>query len=248
MSERSGESSKTAEEQEREFWQSIIECPHTARLSEIGSELDKVRKYVGEKIIHDKISQAFVSVALSSYHAGVSPLIRIEQTLNLAKGMNNEYAFALAARAYIEVGGRVHKGVRLYRVFDRDRTRLKQFHEGAERLLGKYAQEGKDDPNFFGVNDAKGYNVMSFVESLVDVLPDIESVYSGLSAYVHGGYGEQKGFRIGSWLAHQVGRENPIIAGYARYLEKLRGVVFSDFELILSITEVYRDRYDNNQA
>ncbi len=232
---------KLAEQQEKEFWRSVLGCPHSARLVEIGNELNKVRQYANEHNIEDRLSQGIVYITLSAYYAGVSPLIRIEQTLNLAKGMNNEYAFALAARAYIEVGGRVHKGARLWRVFDKDRSQIDQFYEGASRLLGSYVPKGMEINNIFKEN---GFNVMSFVQSLSDDITEIERTYDNLSAYVHGGFLEQRYFGLQSWLARANGKIVPIIDGYSQKLDQLREVIFSDFELLLALTKVLRERYD----
>ncbi|WP_145930657.1 hypothetical protein [Acidihalobacter prosperus] len=235
------EDQELAEQQEKEFWQSVLACPHSARLVEIGNELNKVRKYANEHKIEDMLSQAIVNITLSAYYAGVSPLIRIEQTLSLAKGMNNEYAFALAARAYIEVSGRVHKGARLWRVFDKDRSQIDQFHKGSIRLLGSYVPEGKENYNIF---KEKGFNVMSFVQSLSDDIAEIEKIYDSLSAYVHGGFLEQRYFRLQSWLAHAKGEADPTMDGYSQKLDQLREVTFSDFELLLALTRSLRERHD----
>lgn len=235
------EAQESAEQQEKEFWQRVIECPHSARLVKIGNELNKVRLYANDHKIEDQLSQAIVYITLSAYYAGVSPLIRIEQTLNLARGMNNEYAFALAARAYIEVAGRVHKGARLWLVFDKNRAHIDRFHEGASRLLGTYTPDGKVHHNKF---KGSGYNVMSFVKSLSYDIPNIEEIYGGLSAYVHGGFQEQRYFRLQSWLAHAKGEDNPIIGRYSERLDQLREVIFSDFDLLLAITKVLRERHD----
>lgn len=238
------ESQKLAAKQEKEFWRSVLECHHSARLVEIGNELNKVRQYANEHNIEDTLSQAIVYITLSAYYAGVSPLIRIEQTLNLAKGMNNEYTFALAARAYIEVGGRVHKGTQLWRVFDKDRSQIDQFHKGASRLLGSYVPKGKEINNIF---KEKGFNVMSFVQSLRDQISDIENTYASMSAYVHGGFYEQRCFRLQSWLAHAKGEVDPVISEYSKKLDQLREVIFSDFDLLLSLTKVLRERYDEKR-
>ncbi|MBU2753643.1 hypothetical protein HFU84_05165 [Acidithiobacillus sp. CV18-2] len=197
-----------------------------------------------EHVIDDELSKSIVYITLSAYYAGVIPLIRIEQALNLAKGMNNEYAFALAARTYIEVGGRVHKGIRLWRVFDKDRTQLAQLHNGTLRLLGRYTPEGKEHLNIF---KAKGFNVMSFVQALSDEVPDIAQVYENLSSYVHGGFGEQRFYRMQSWLAHAKGEHDPTVGGWSDYLDQLRKTVFSDFDLLLNVTRVIRQRYDESR-
>lgn len=232
-----------SDELERAFWGGVVGNADSARLVEIGNELSKVRIYANEHKVDDILSRTVVHLALSAYFAGVSPLIRIESALLIAKGLENEYAFSLAARAYIEVAGRIHKGVRLWRAYEKDPSKIAQFAEGVGRLLAKYHPKGAEKESMF---KGDGYNVMTLVQSLEDHMPEIEEVYGNLSSYVHGGFEEQMFFRKSSWLSHLKGESNFIINRFESTVIKLKEVVKSDFDLLLKITKIFRDRYDED--
>lgn len=236
---------RAAEQWETEFWKGVFECPYTIRLEKIGDELVKVRQYANERVINDKFSQAIINLTSSAYAAGVCPLIRVEQTLNIARELDNEYGYALAVRAYIEVGGRVHKGTRLLEVFERDTTKVEELHNGATRLLGRYTPAGEESRGIFM---GKGFNVMSFVQAFRDKLPEVEEVYDDLSAYVHGDYGEQLFARKLSRLFHARGEQSPVIEKYSNYLGKVRNIIFTDFDLLLEMTRVLRERQDKTHS
>lgn len=96
----------------------IWNAEHQKDLKHIGDELEKVRKYANEKNTDaDQFSQTMVWLTLSSYYAGLIPITRIESALFLLKEFRNEYAYALVARAYIEVTARLHKGLSLWQQY-----------------------------------------------------------------------------------------------------------------------------------
>jgi len=230
-----------AGEIERAFWTSVYACPHTARLGDIGNELNKVRLYANEHDIDDHLSESIAWIAISAYYAGVSPLIRIEHSLNVSNGLNNEYAFTLAARAYIEVAGRIHKSIRLWNTYDKDQSKVTELHNGALRLLCKYTPKDHESESRFKGN---GFNVMTFIQSLEDKIPGIGLTYDTLSSYVHGGFHEQRSFRLQSWTSQQRGKPDEIIQKFAAEVEKVRAVAFADLEILLIITKTFRERYD----
>jgi hypothetical protein len=226
---------------ERDFWSGVFGNADSKRLIEIGNELNKVRMYANERKVDDIRSQTVVHLALSAYFAGVSPLIRIESSLLVAKSLGNEYAFALAVRAYIEVAGRIHKGVRLWRNHQKGCFNMDQLSENIGRLLARFRPKNAER---IGVFKGDGYNVMTLVQSLKDEIPDIEDMYDNLSSYVHGGFEEQMFFRKQAWLSHLKGESNPVVAKFEPLIMRMREIAFTDFEALLEITRVFRDRYD----
>lgn len=238
-----GKDNQTAnDELKRAFCSGVFGNADSKRLIEIGNELNKVRMYANQCKVDDVPSQTVVHLALSAYFAGVSPLIRIERSLLVAKSLENEYAFALSVRAYIEVAGRIHKGVRLWRSHQRGCSNMDQLSKKIGKLLARFHPKNAEKK---GVFKGDGYNVMTLVQSLKDEIPDIECMYDDLSSYVHGGFEEQMFFRKQAWLSHLKGESNPIIAKFEPLIIRMRQVTFTDFDALLEITKIFRDRYDN---
>ncbi len=215
------------------FNNGIWNAEHQKRLTKIGDELNKVRLYANARNTNaDMFSQAIVWLTLSSYFAGLAPIMRIESALFLAKDFRNEYAYALALRSYIEIAGRVHKGIRLWKQYEAKKTDLSSFHNGVSRLMAKFRPEGAPKDSVFKEvigNDGKprgGYNVMTFVESLKDKLPLIDETYDALSTYVHGDMWEQMSARKLSWFYDLKMDDNPIFTAYESEAIKLREVAF----------------------
>ncbi|MFL9868910.1 hypothetical protein PQR67_32475 [Paraburkholderia fungorum] len=120
------------------FYDGLWGAGHQRRLSEIGDELNKVRRYANELIVDDLFSQTVVFLTLSSYFAGVVPIIRVESALFVEKEFRNEYSYALVVRAYIEVVGRLHKGMRLWRQYKSKTKTLEELNASVNRLMAKY--------------------------------------------------------------------------------------------------------------
>lgn len=223
------------------FYDGIWGSEIQRKLKEIGDELDKVRRYANEMIVDDLFSRTVVYLSESSYYAGLVPIIQLESSLFVEKEFRNEYAFTLAVRAYIEVAGRLHKGLRLWRQYEAKVTTLEALSAGVERLMAKYRPTEESESGIF---KGKGFNVMTFVQSLVDKIPEIVKVYESLSSYVHGGFEQQMSFRKKSWLSDLSQELNPVIYSHERVVEQLRGVALDDFTEILRITKPLRERYD----
>jgi len=223
------------------FHDGLWGAEHQKRLSEIGDELNKVRNYANESIVDDLFSQTVVFLTLSSYFAGLVPIIRIESALFVEKEFRNEYAYALSVRAYIEVAGRVHKGMRLWRQYKAKTKTLDELRSGVNRLMAKY-RPTKEAPR--GLFKGDGFNVMTLVDSLDDCIPDIVTIYGNLSSYVHGGFEEQMLVRKLSSLAELKEQSDPTIASSETVAKKLRAIAFDDFNELLHITKPLRERYD----
>lgn len=225
------------------FYDGLWNAAHQKRLREIGNELNKVRNYSNERNTDaDLFSQTIVHLTLSSYFAGLVPIVRIESSLFVEKEFRNEYAYALAVRAYIEVAGRLHKGMRLWQQFQSKKKTLEEFRAGVVRLTGKF-QARKDSSA--GIFKGKGFNVVTLVESLKNRIPDVIEKYELLSNYVHGDFKEQMWLRKESWISELQQKPNPVIAAYEKDIEELRKIVFEDFEELLRMTQPLRVRYDN---
>ncbi|WP_144030299.1 hypothetical protein [Burkholderia sp. AU6039] len=225
------------------FYDGIWGSEHQKRLHTIGDELDKVRRYANERKVDDLFSQTVVFLTASSYFAGLVPIIQIESALFVEKEFRNEYAHALAVRAYIEVAGRLHKGMRLWRQYKLQRTSLDDLRAGVGRLMAKY-RPTDDSPG--GIFKGNGHNVMTLVKSLEDRIPEIAKSYNNLSSYVHGGFEEQMFARKSSWLSDLRRDSNPVIESHESLAKQLREVVFDDFSELLQITKPLRARYDDD--
>lgn len=227
----------------RLFYDGIWGSEPQKRLRAIGEELDKVRCYANERKIEDLFSQTVVFLTASSYFAGLVPIIQIESALFVEKEFRNEYAHALAVPAYIEVAGRLHKGVRLWRQYKLQRTTLDDLRASVGRLMAKY-RPTDDAPS--GMFKGEGYNVMTLVKSLEDRIPGIAKSYNNLSSYVHGGFEEQMIARKISWLSDVKHDSNPVIESHEFVAKQLREVAFDDFSELLQITRPLRTRYDDD--
>ncbi|HDR9206504.1 hypothetical protein [Burkholderia vietnamiensis] len=225
------------------FYDGLWGSEHQQRLNEIGNELDKVRRYANEKIIDDLFSQTVIFLTGSSYYAGLVPIVQIESSLFVEKEFRNEYAYALSVRAYIEVAGRLHKGMRLWSQYKSKTKTLEELRSGVERLMGKY-RPNKESPQ--GIFKGNGFNVMSLVESLEDGIPEILDIYGNISGYVHGGFEEQMLTRKISWLSDLKRDSNPIIESYEIVVKRLRNIAFDDFDELLRITQPLRSRYNDS--
>ncbi|WP_321847885.1 hypothetical protein [Burkholderia diffusa] len=225
------------------FYDGIWGSEPQVRLHAIGDELDKVRRYANEKKIDDLFSQTIVFLTTSSYFAGLVPIIQIESALFVEKEFRNEYAHALAVRAYIEVAGRLHKGMRLWRQYKSRRTTLDDLRASVGRLMAKYRPT---DNSPGGIFTGDGYNVMTFVKSLEDRISGIADAYNNLSGYVHGGFEEQMFSRKISWLSDIKHDANPVIESHESVARQLREVAFDDFSELLQITQPLRARYDRD--
>lgn len=223
------------------FYDGIWGSEHQRRLNEIGTELNKVRLYANEMEVEDLFSQTIVYLTGSSYFAGVVPIVQIESALFVEKEFRNEYAYALSVRAYVEVAGRLHKGLRLWRQYKAGTTTLEDLRSGVGRLMAKYRSNEKSARGMF---KGDGFNVMTLVKSLEDKIPEIAKVYDNLSSYVHGGFEEQMLTRRISWLSDMKRDPNPIMESYEVFAKKLREVAFDDFSELLRITKPLRERYD----
>lgn len=223
------------------FYDGIWGSEHQRRLNEIGSELNKVRLYANEMVVDDVFSQTVVYLAGSSYFAGLVPIVQIESALFVEKEFRNEYAYALSVRAYAEVAGRLHKGLRLWRQYKAGTTTLEELRAGVERLMAKYRPNEKAARGMF---KRDGFNVMTLVKSLEDKIPAIAKIYDNLSSYVHGGFEEQMLTRKISWVSDLKRAPNPIVESYEAFAQELRGIAFDDFAELLRITKPLRERYD----
>ncbi len=227
----------------KHFYNGIWGSEQHIKLDEIARELYKVYKYANVMNTDaDMFSQSIVFLTLSSYFAGCVPIIQIESSLFISKDFRSEYAYALAVRAYLEVAGRLHKGLRMWRQYDQLKTKsLNEFHDGVVRLLAKFQPKNSSPKSMF---KGKGFNTVTLVESLQDKISNVILVYENLSSYVHGGFEEQMYFRKISWISDQKHDVNPVIESYEQVVEEIRGVIFEDFEELLRITKQLRDRYD----
>lgn len=225
------------------FYDGIWGSEHQIRFRVIGDELDKVRHYANERKIDDLFSQTIVFLTASSYFAGLVPITQIESALFVEKEFRNEYAHALTVRAYIEVAGRLHKGMRLWRQYKLQRTTLDELRASVGRLMAKY-RPTDDSPA--GIFMGDGYNVMTLVKSLEDCMPEIVDSYNNLSGYVHGGFEEQMLSRKISWLSDIKHESNPVIESHESVAKQLREVAFDDFSELLQITKPLRARYDDD--
>lgn len=226
---------------EREFWEGVYNSEVVKRLQVIGDELNKVRVYANRFVLHDKLSEGIAWVAVGSYYAGVCPLIRLEQTLSISEGLRNEYAYALAARAYVEIAGRVHKGRRLIASHRSGNSSLDTFHHGAGRLLASYS---KTEPDAAVLVERTGFNVMTLINSLEDTVEDVNTIYDGLSNYVHGDFTANLLHRRESWLAHKRGEDDPVVSKFAEGVARVRSVCLADFSYLLAATSELRARAD----
>lgn len=211
------------------------------RLNEIGTELYKVREYANERIIDDLQSQTIIALTSSAYFSGCVPMIRIEQSLLLSNEFRNEYAFALAFRAYLEVAGRLHKGLRLWRQYASEKCSLIEFNKGVSRLLAQFQPKDDSPPGIF---PGKGFNVLTLVESLADQLPSVMDIYNDVSHYVHGDFSAQQFARKQSWVSDQRREPNHLIESWDAVIKKLQRISLEDFEELLQITELLRKRHD----
>lgn len=223
------------------FYDGIWGSEHQKRLNEIGNELAKVRHYANEMVVDDLFSQTVVYLTGSAYYAGLAPIVQIESALFVEKEFRNEYAYALSVRAYIEVAGRLHKGMRMWRQYRSKTTTLEGLRAGVERLMAKYRPNDKSPHGMF---KGEGFNVMTLVKSLDDKIPKIADIYENLSSYVHGGFEEQMIVRRVSWLSDLKRDPNPVIESYEIIAKQLRDIAFDDFAELLQITKPLRERYD----
>ncbi|HKB59852.1 MAG TPA: hypothetical protein VKC56_07365 [Gallionellaceae bacterium] len=229
----------------------IVGSEHQKRFLHIGDELDKVRKYASERNTDvDKFSQTIVWLAISSYYAGLVPITRIESALFLLKEFRNEYAYALIARAYIEVVARLHKGLSLWRQYRSQKKTLDEFSHGVCRLMAMFRREGDPNKGLFkecigGDGYARGgFNVQTLIDALEKDIPGIGDAYSSLSTYAHGDLSKQMMNRKLSWLPDLALETNPVISGHEQDVLQLRAVALEDLTELMELTRPLRERYD----
>ena len=233
------------------FKDRMWDAEHQKVLRHIGDELVKVRKYANERNTDaDTLSQTIVWLTFSSYYAGLIPIIRIESALFLLNEFRNEYAYALITRAYIEIAARLHKGLSLWRQYNKNKKNLEEFHFGICRLIAMFRRE--DDP-VRGIfkectgNNGKpigGFNVQTLIDNLEKDLPDIKKLYDYISTYAHGDFSNHMMNRKNSWLSDMKFEKSPIISGYEKYVLQLRSMAFEDLNELVQITRPLRERYD----
>lgn len=168
-----------------------------------------------------------------------APIIRIESALFVEKEFRNEYSYALAVRAYIEVAGPLHNGP-----YNSKTKTLEKLMADVNRLMAKCRPE-KATPS--GMFKGDGSNVMTLVESHDGRIPEIVTIYGNLSSYVHGSFEEQMLVRKISWLSELKEETNPTIASSETVAIRLRPVVFEDFDELLHITKPLREEHDTRQ-
>jgi hypothetical protein len=234
----------------KRFYDGIWGADHNTRLTEIGDQLYKVRKYADTHLIDDPFTKSIVDLTYCSYYAGLVPITRIESILFLAKEFRNEYGYAMALRAYIEVAGRLHKGVLLWKQFESKDKSLDEFREGLNRLMAKFQPKKSEPPSGYlkfrdrNEHEITGFNVMTLVDSLKDRIPAINEKYSSLSSYVHGDFEDHIFSRTESWFADAMVKDNPLISSYETDAILIRCIAFDDFDELLRITKPLRKRYD----
>lgn len=225
------------------FYRGLQESEIQRRLSVIGFELNKVRKYANEwNTDSDLISQSIVFLTLSAYFAGLVPLVRIEGALFVEKNFRNEYAYALVARAYVEVAGRIHKGLRLWRLYKSGVWTIADFNNGTKRLMGRHQSTDLAAP--YGYFKDNGFNVMTLIDSLDDKIPAIQELYGQLSCYTHGDFSYHMMSRQRSLIADLRLEDSFLIGDIEKELMVLRDVIFDDFDELLNVTKELRERYD----
>lgn len=207
-------------------------------------ELDKVKEYSNSyKVDDDFFAWSVCLISTSSLYASCIPVLSLERSLLYSINSKDEYMCSLACRTYIEVAGRLHKGVRLLKVYMKDKKI--DLKSSVQRLLAKYQPTDKSEG---GVIKGKGFNIMTIIKSLDDVIPDISESYDSLSNYVHGDFYDQFiTYRI-SRLFEASKKNIPSIENNALLIEKLRKSMLDDLKILMVSTERVRAKVDKQRT
>jgi len=119
------------------------------KIEKIGSELYLVTRYFNEHTIDDNYSKGLMSMTAVTYYIGVCPIIQLEHSLLTNAAFNLEYSHAVLLRSYLEIVGRTHKAIRLYRTYLSNKDD-NMFREKCERLIKPYKKDGEGE-NGFGI-------------------------------------------------------------------------------------------------
>lgn len=228
-----------------DIYQGFRDSEMYQKLMGIGDELYPATQYGNVYIVEDDpFSSAILQIISTSYFLGVASFIQLEQGLYLNEGCNLEYPYAITLRSMIEVVGRVHKGIRLYKTYQRDQNTT-NFFNGSRRLIISF--------------DVGGYNVLTLVDSLKDKIKNIKEEYDTISDYLHGDVIMHAVFRKMTYLhapnppkdvtieeamsAIKVAKKSPFIERYVKLVESLREVLLDDLEIAQQLAKPFADRY-----
>jgi hypothetical protein len=214
------------------------------KLVTIGDELNKVRWYANEHVIEDYPSKGINNICISSYFAGVVPLIKLEAGLFYAEPLRNELVKASLIRSYMEFAGRIHKGARILRNFIDKKYCPKQFYELSQRLIYEHVKDGEKTRS---IMYSGGFSISALVYSLDDKIGSIRDSYGTLSTYINGDYWNQQIISKMSYIFIGHEDKNPLRGWHTHnmdLLDRLRVVVMEDFDLMIRVTEKPRRRFD----
>lgn len=208
----------------------------------LGDELEKMAWFAGDCNFEDKQMAGLAAVCVSTYYAGIVPIIKVEGGIYFADRMRNELVQFSLLRLYAEFAGRIHKGTRLVRNFDKKKYAPEKFAELTERLLKKYGTDGVDEGA-----EPNGFNVMAMIDSIIDKIENIKEFYDDLSTYLHGNFISHH--FIGQVMAKFRGepKQGPLWSRYQRdldVLKRMREMVVEDCEFLIERTAPWREKVD----
>lgn len=196
------------------FWASDI----YDRLVRLGNAIWPATQYGNRYVVDDAKSQALLKLGLAGYYQSLVPCIQLEEALYFLRALNIEYPYCVTVRAYIEHVARAHKAAKIGKqwALDQDEAALV---EGARRIIAAHK-----------VNQAEGYNVLTLVRGVRDVIPDVEAHYDDLSAYNHGDFTWHALLRKQSFFVNQKKMLSPAITQWDELLNALRTTLGQDIE------------------
>lgn len=182
-------------------------------LTGLGNALWPAVQYGNYYVVDDVYSQSLLRLGLAGYYQGLVPCIQLEEAVYFLKALNLEYPYCLMVRTYMEHVGRCHKAVAVWKRYGQDR-------DGAALALGAL--------RLTAPRKTEGYNVMTLVDSLQDVISDAREQYDRLSDYSHGDFTWHATIRRESYLVGTWGKVSPAITTAEQRMNSLRDVLIAD--------------------
>ncbi len=201
------------------FWTSDI----YVELVGLGNALWPAMQYGNRYEVNDVKSQALLKLGMAGYYQSLAPCIQLETALYFLRALNIEYPYCVMVRAYIEHVGRCHKAAKIGKQWEQDQDGA-ALDEGARRITAAHK-----------IGQAAGYNVLTLVQGLRDVISEIDAHYDKLSAYNHGDFTWHALLHKASYVVNQKQMISPSITQWGELMQKLRSTLVYDVEWITKL-------------
>jgi hypothetical protein len=224
----------------KEIYDAVTQTSLHKYLSSVGFHFNEVIQYgLRYNIDEDQLTSSLFRISNSVYYAGVCPCMQLEFGLYFNELLNLEYSYVVNVRAYIESVARVHKAATLVNVYKKTRDKG-ALSNGSIRLVAAYHKKDSSEGN--GQQIVSAYGIMTLIDSLTDVVPDIRKHYDQLSEYLHGDLLSHKMSRKITYFQSLKQEPSNVIKNNKLIVNKLEVILQDDLEFLKNTTLVYSKR------